>query len=165
MFITWFLATLMLLLIFTLPLLLNIIFVVLVTLLIFLCGVLLLFSLAVEFTPIILLLLVVGAFLILIVFTMFLLNQHTQINHSINPTSYGFLLGYTLFVFKLIFFFSSWPSFGVTQITIMHQLSETAAFLPLYDLSALNSYGLMLLIIGFLLFILTISVSVLLKSK
>jgi NADH:ubiquinone oxidoreductase subunit 6 (subunit J) len=143
----------------------NIIFAVLVTLMVFFCGILLLFSLNVEFISVILLLLVVGAFLILIIFTMFLLSQHTQIQHTIRPTSTLFLSCYVAFVLKLIVFFSSLPTFGITQLTITHQLSETRAFLTLFDLVAINSYGLMLLIIGFLLFILTISVSFLLKSK
>ena len=165
MALTWLLSVLITLLVFTLPLLSNIIFVVLVTLTVFFCGVLLLFSLNVEFKSIILMLLVVGAFLILIVFTMFLLNQHTRINNIIKPASTLFLSCYIAFVLKLIVFFSSFPTFGVTQLTIEHQLSETQAFVFLFDLSAFNSYGIMLLIIGFLLFILTISVSFLLKSK
>jgi hypothetical protein len=110
-------------------------------------------------------LLVIGAFLILIVFAMFLLNQHTKINNIVKPTSTVFLSCYVAFVLKLIIFFSSFPTFGITQLTIEHQLLETQAFIVLFDLSAFNSYGIMLLLIGFLLFILTISASFLLKSK
>ena len=155
----------MTLLVFLLPLLVSIIFAVLVTLMVFFCGILLLFSLNIEFISVILLLLVVGAFLILIVFTMFLLNQHSHIQHTTKPTSTLFLSCYTAFVLKLILFFSSFPSVGVTQTTILHQLSETRAFITLFDLSDINSYGIMLIIIGFLLFMLTISVSLLLRSK
>jgi len=165
MFLLWLLATCLIGLLFALPFLTNMISAVLLTLAIFFFAVLFLFALNVEFTAILLMLLVVGAFIVLIVFTFFVLNQHKRLTHALDNTSWLFTFGYVLFTFKLLIFFSSWKSFGLTQTTIGHQLFEAQAYLPLFDLSSSGSYGLMLLLIGLLLFLLTVCISLLLKSK
>lgn len=158
-------SILMAILVFILPFINVPLHFVLATLAIFMCAALMLFGLNVEFTATVLVLLVLGAFIVLIVFTMFVLNQHNTLSYVIKNKSWGFVFLYLVIIFKLTILFSSVPSLGVTQLTITHQLFETRAFIPLFDLSATNSYAIMLLLIGLLLFLLTVGISVLLKSK
>ena len=162
----FFFSTFMVISAFLITLQSQIIFALLFTFIIFLCGVSILFILTLEFIPLLILLIVVGAVLILFVFAMFITNQQSNRVNNLLENKFNRYI-YLILCFKCIFFASSlkFTSFFQIWFSKYTHTEELLALKPLYDLSDQFSYAPILIILSFLLLILTVGISFLLNAK